>query len=197
MYLVYSLESEGIKIRYRHISNSGAIFADSKYQLDMIRPGIALYGLYDSINYDNTLKPALSLKTIITQIRNVSAKTTVSYGRTYQCSKNKTLATIPIGYADGYNRLLSNRANVIVNGKFAPVVGRVCMDQTIIDVTDIDCNKGDTVILIGKDQENEITASDIAGICNTINYEIVCSISDRIPRLYFKDGKLEHILDKL
>lgn len=191
------LKSNGVNIRYRHISNSGGVFASSKYQLDMVRPGIALYGLYDSVNYDNSLKPALSLKTIIAQIRKVPKKTTVSYGRTYCCDTNKTLATIPIGYADGYNRQLSNKGRVIVNGKFAPVVGRVCMDQTIIDVTGIGCKQGDTVILIGSDGTNNISASELALLSNTINYEIVCAISDRIPRLYIKDGAIEHILDKL
>ena len=191
------LKSNGVNIRYRHISNSGGVFASSKYQLDMVRPGIALYGLYDSVNYDNSLKPALSLKTIIAQIRKVPKKTTVSYGRTYCCDTNKTLATIPIGYADGYNRQLSNKGRVIVNGKFAPVVGRVCMDQTIIDVTGIGCKQGDTVILIGSDGTNNISASELALLSNTINYEIVGAISDRIPRLYIKDGAIEHILDKL
>lgn len=191
------LKSNGVNILYRHISNSGGVFASSKYQLDMVRPGIALYGLYDSVNYDNSLKPALSLKTIIAQIRKVPQNTTVSYGRTYCCSENKTLATIPIGYADGYNRQLSNKGRVIINGKFAPIVGRVCMDQTIIDVTGIDCKQGDTVILIGSDGTNNISASELARLSNTINYEIVCAISDRIPRLYIKDGAIEHILDKL
>ena len=191
------LKSNGVNILYRHISNSGGVFASSKYQLDMVRPGIALYGLYDSVNYDNSLKPALSLKTIIAQIRKVPQNTTVSYGRTYCCSENKTLATIPIGYADGYNRQLSNKGRVIINGKFAPIVGRVCMDQTIIDVTGIGCKQGDTVILIGSDGTNNISASELARLSNTINYEIVCAISDRIPRLYIKDGAIEHILDKL
>ncbi len=184
-----ALEKENINIPLWHSSNSGAIINFHGCSLDMVRAGILLYGIYDSYGADLAYYPALSLKTVITQIRCVDENVSVSYGRTYTTKKTTKLATLGIGYADGLPRSLSNKGKVIINGKFANIVGRVCMDQIIVDVSDIGCNVGDIVTVIGKQNDLEITAGDIARLDNTINYEIVCNISMRVPRVYIKDGK--------
>ncbi len=182
------LSDSGINIPVWHASNSGAIMNFCDKSLDMVRAGIILYGLYDSHGMSDCYKPVLSLKTVITQIRTVEKDISVSYGRTFTCNDKLKLAILSIGYADGFPRSLSNKGSVIINGKFANVVGRVCMDQIIVDITGIDCNVGDTAIIIGEQDGVKITASDIADIDNTISYEVVCNISMRVPRVYIKDG---------
>ena len=184
-----ALENENINIELWHSSNSGAIINYQNYNLNMVRAGILLYGLYDGFGYDLSYNPVLSLKTVITQIRSVDKDVSISYGRSYTTKKRTKLATLGIGYADGFPRSLSNKGSVIVNGQYAHIVGRVCMDQIIVDVTGIDCRVGDTVTVIGKDGKLTITASDIAKLDDTINYEVVCNISMRVPRVYYKDGK--------
>lgn len=191
------VESKGVNINCWHISNSGAILNYPECYLDAVRAGIVLYGLYTGHGYDDSFKQVLSLKTVITHIHAVKKGDTVSYGRTFTADKDMKLATVSIGYADGYSRLLSSKGSMIVNGKIASVVGRVCMDQTIIDVTDIDCLTGDVVTVIGKDGNCEITACDIADIIGTINYEVVCAISSRVPRVYIKDEKQYAVTDYL
>lgn len=190
-----ALKKENVNIPLWHSSNSGAIVNYHNYNLDMVRAGILLYGLYDSYGADSSYYPVLSLKTVITQIREVNQNVSVSYGRTFITQKSTKLATLAIGYADGLPRLLSNKGSVIINGKPASIVGRVCMDQIIVDVTDIDCNVGDTVTVIGKQGDFEITAGDIANLSETINYEIVCGISMRVPRVYIKNGNIDSITE--
>ena len=182
------LKARDVTIPVWHCANSGAILNEPDTHMDMVRAGILLYGLYSGRGAKPCFKPALSIKTVITQIREIEKNTSVSYGRTYISADRRKTAVISIGYGDGYPRAVSGRGRMIVNGKFAAVLGRVCMDQTIIDVTGIDCKVGDIVTVVGTEGENEVTFDEIAQINNTINYEIICNISQRVPRIYYKNG---------
>lgn len=193
IYVIDRLKEKGIEFKYRHCCNSAAIINYPEMQLDMVRPGIILYGMYPDksmcdCNVD--FKPAMELKTVISQIRELPKEATVSYGRVYKTFKYTKIATMPIGYADGFLRVLSNNAEVLVNGKRAVVVGRVCMDQTMIDVTDIkDIIEGQTVTIIGYDGNEYISIDELADKMETINYEATCLIGKRVPRIYIKDGE--------
>lgn len=181
------LDEEGIHIEHRHICNSAAICDMADKCFTMVRPGIIIYGLYPSGDVSANLKlhSALQLKSHVSYIKTVPAGEGISYGHTYVTGSERIIATVPVGYADGYPRALSGRGRVIVGGEYAPIVGRVCMDQFMIDITDIPgVNPEDTVILIGADGDKAITADEIADICGTINYEIVCGIGKRVPRVY-------------
>lgn len=191
LYIKKELESRGIFIERYHTSNAGGIMNFPDSHLDMVRAGILLYGLYEGYGKQNSFLPALSLKSVITHIHEIKRGDTVSYGRTFTADKPMRLATVAIGYADGLPRSLSNAGKMSVNGRLASIVGRVCMDQTVIDVTDIKCRAGDTVTVIG----DGITAHDVAKLDNTINYETVCNISSRVPRVYLKDGKIYKITE--
>ena len=169
-----------------HAANSAALFRNKKTHLDMVRPGISLYGLSPFRNTERfvTLKPVLSWKTKIIFMKRVPAGYCVSYGRTYVTNKASVIATIPVGYADGYNRLLSNKGHVLVRGKRCPIAGRVTMDMTMIDVTGVKgVSLGDEVILIGAQGKEQIKAEELAKIQDTINYEVTCAISPRVPRI--------------
>ncbi len=187
---IAELETAGIKIPIHHLANSGAIMEMPEAQLDMVRAGIILYGLYPSDEVDHSiisLVPAMSLRSKVSFLKNLPAGRSVSYGRTYISKDEVKVATVPIGYADGYSRLLSNRGWAVIRGHRVPLIGRVCMDQIMFDVTGIDEVKiGDEVILFGK-PEDGVTADDLAAIIGTINYEIVCSPHSRVVRT-FKDG---------
>ncbi|MDP4120226.1 MAG: alanine racemase [Bacillota bacterium] len=190
------LESRGIKIPIHHAANSGAISDYEDTQLNLARAGIILYGLRPSDKVKNSLhlKPAMTLKTVISQIKTIEKETTVSYGRTFKAQKPMKIATVPLGYADGYMRLLSNKASMLVDGKLAHVVGMVCMDQTMLDVTHIeDIQRGDEVIVFGSGDNGEPTADDIAKLMGTINYEVVCLIGKRVPRVYIEHGEIRAI----
>ena len=191
------LKEAGVEFNFRHIANSGAIIDMPSMHLDAVRPGILLYGYYPSNDVKKckiNLKPAMSLKASIINIKRLPAGEYISYGRAYKTDKESIIATLPIGYADGYTRLLFNKGKVIVNGKFAPIVGRICMDMCMIDVTDIDGLKvGDEVIIMGEDRGIIYNADDIANHIGTINYEIVCAVSKRVPRVYIKDDKIVEI----
>lgn len=180
------LERAGVKIPIRHCSNSAAAIGLHLANFDMVRLGIVIYGLYPSRYVRQIpLKPALSLKSHITMIKTIKAGTSVSYGATWTASKDTKVATVPVGYADGYHRLLSNRGHVLIHGKKAPIIGRVCMDQMMVDVSRISKAKQfDEVVLIGTQKDAAITAEELADLAETINYEIVCSISERVPRIY-------------
>lgn len=177
-----ALESEGIDIPLKHAANSAAAISLKEYPLDMVRAGIVLYGLTPSSDVENIgLESALSLRSHVVHVKKVPPGTTVSYGRTFVTERESVIATVPVGYADGYPRALSNCGRVVINGKTAPIAGRVCMDQFMVDVTDIGpVNVGDTVYLIDK----TVTADEIANLDGTINYETVCKISARVPRAY-------------
>ncbi|MBR6512206.1 MAG: alanine racemase [Clostridia bacterium] len=184
---VNSLEADGYFFKIRHICNSaGVLVMDGNYD-NMVRAGIIIYGLRPSaeVKCDIDLKPALELVSHVAYVKEVGAGFTVSYGSTYTTSGKTKIATIPVGYGDGYPRSLSNKGRVIVNGCYAPIIGRVCMDQFMVDVTAVpDVKQGDEVILIGKQGDCEITVDEIADIAGTINYEIVCGINKRVPRIF-------------
>jgi len=171
-----------------HLANSAATITLPAAYFDMVRPGLILYGVYPSSNMKEQmhLKPALSWKTKILQLKTVPSGTSVSYGQTFVTERESLIATLPLGYADGYPRLLSNRGEVLVRGQRAPIAGRVCMDLTMIDVTDIrNVRQGDEVVLLGRQGAAEISADEIAAWANTISYEILTSIGARVPRIHY------------
>ncbi len=185
-----ALEKAGLKIPVRHCANSAAIMMYPQMHLDMVRAGIILYGFYPSADVDKTrlpLKRVMTLKTRITRIETPGSQRGVSYGIEYITGQGTKIATVPVGYADGYTRLLNRKAKMIANGKIVPVIGRICMDQCMIDVTNVhNINTGDEVIIFGADT---VTADDLADMLGTINYEIVCMIAKRVPRVYFENGE--------
>lgn len=184
-YVVTQLEKQGINFKLKHSANSAAIIDIGKAHFDMVRAGIVLYGLYPSSEVTNLdIIPAMRLISRVSFVKTVPAGTTIGYGRTYQCKEKTTIATVPIGYADGYSRLLSNKAWGIIKGQKVPLVGNVCMDQCMFDVSNVEgVQEGDEIILFGT-KEDGITADDLADIMGTINYEVICSISARVPRIY-------------
>lgn len=191
------LEVNEINIPIKHASNSAAIIDLPNTYLDAVRAGIILYGYYpsDEVKKDNlSIKPALTLKAKIAHIKELDSGMYISYNRTFKTSRKSKIATIPIGYADGYIRTLKHEAKVIVNGQLAPIVGNICMDQFMIDVTDIDNVKsGDEVILLGESNEVKFNADDLAKCMNSINYEVLCLLKNRVPRAYIKNGKIIHV----
>lgn len=170
-----------------HASNSAAIISLSEFRLNMVRSGIAVYGLTPSETMDlsdTDLKPVMSIKAKIIHLKEVPAGFRVSYGSTYVTSKPTTIATVPIGYADGFSRLLSSKGSMLVGGRRVPIVGRVCMDLTMLDIGQLpDVKIEDEVVILGKQGDEEISADEIAALANTINYEVVSSITARVPRL--------------
>ena len=170
-----------------HAANSGAVLDCPDMVYDMVRVGIAMYGCYPSSEVDKSVKllPAMSLYTQISHIKKISAKEKVSYGCTFTADRDMVIATLPIGYADGFNRMLSNNGEVLIRGKRAKVIGRVCMDQSLVDITGIEgVVLHDEAVCIGKQGADEISAEEYAAWCGTINYEILCALSPRVPRLY-------------
>lgn len=200
--IIRHVKDHKMVVKFFHCANSAAFFRYRNMHLDMVRTGISIYGLNpydrdyndwlepDAISAISDLKPVFSLKTRITFIKNVPKGEPVSYCGTFRTERDSIIATVPVGYADGYSRLLANKAIVLINGETAPVVGNVTMDQFMIDVTNVAVNNnvniGDEVILIGGSGENRITAEDIAGLMGTINYEVVCMFKNRIPRVYIR-----------
>lgn len=197
--VVEKLEKRGLYIPLKHACNSAAAMRFPHMHLDMIRIGIALYGLYPSeIKYDLKLMPVMQLKSTIAHIKEVGPGEKISYGGTYQTAVKTKIATIPIGYADGYSRLLSNKAKVIVNGKLAPVLGKICMDQCMIDVTNVNnISIEDEVVLFGKQGDLFIPIEELAKIEGTISYELLCVIGKRVPRCYTQNGRVVEILNYL
>ncbi len=171
-----------------HASNSAAVIDMPELSYDMVRPGISIYGLYPSDEVDRQkvkLKPALRIVSHIAYVKEAGEGQYISYGRAYKTSGKTVIATLPIGYGDGLRRLLSNRGEVLIRGKRAKITGRVCMDQTMVDVTDIpNAGAGDEAVIIGKQGEDEITADEMAKMLDTINYEVVLSFLPRVERVY-------------
>ncbi len=198
MALLQELQNKGQKFPLRHILNSAGTFDFPEYELDMVRPGIALYGYYPSACIKNktaSLTPVLSLKTRVAALHTVEAGCGISYGHTFAPDTAIRVATLPVGYADGYARSLSGRAHVIAGEHLAKVVGRICMDQCMIDVSSVNTiSVGDEIILLGKRGDQSITAEDLANISGTISYEILCAVGERIPRLFIKDGNITFVL---
>ncbi len=194
---VKKLEENGHKFKLIHCCNSAASALRSSDNGNLIRPGIILYGLSPSFGLDVGFpqKPIMSVKSSVSMVKTIQKGDAVSYGRTFVADRELKLATVPIGYADGYPRVMSNRGYVLISGKKAPIIGRICMDQMTVDVTDIEnVAIGTVVTVIGRDGENEITVDDIANACNTISYEIVCNISVRMPRVYIKNNKTVEVV---
>lgn len=186
------LEEKGISFAYRHCCNSGGILSYPEMNLDLVRPGIILYGLLPSQKLRGVLplQPVMQLRTVISQLKEVPAGVSVSYGREFTTRRPTVLATVPIGYADGYPRSMAGRADMLVNGRRAPVVGRVCMDQVMLDVTGIDgVREGMTVTVFGRDGGQELPLDELASIAGTINYEMACEVTKRVPRIYFEGGR--------
>lgn len=191
--IINSLESKKLHIPLKHCCNSGGMINFPDMHLDMVRAGIILYGLYPSeeIAQKISLKPSMSLKTVISQIKIIPKGTSVSYGRTFVADKEIKIASVAIGYADGYSIKFSNNSEMIVRGKRSKVLGRVCMDQLMLDVSDVDgVREGDVVTVFGGDDENYISVDELAKNIGTINYEIVCLIGKRVPRVYFENGEI-------
>ncbi|MGI5879913.1 MAG: alanine racemase [Syntrophomonadaceae bacterium] len=190
---VNQLEQSGIRIPIRHCANSAAIIQFPQSHMDMVRAGILLYGLYPSEQVRQgaiSIIPAMTLKSRVSYIKTVPAGETLSYGRTYCCSQNTRVATVPIGYADGYRRSLSNKAMAVINGKLIPQIGTICMDQCLFDISQSDdVREGDEIILFGRPEQG-VTADDLANLSGTINYEVVCGISTRVPRTYHESPDL-------
>lgn len=190
------LKKRGIKLPVVHFFNSaGATYLDDDRSV-LARYGIMLYGLYPNseLKLPVELEPVMELKTIVSHIKTVRKGDFISYGRTFCAQRDMKIATLTIGYADGYSRLLSNKSEVLINGKRAKSVGRVCMDQMMVDVTDIDTKVGDVATVFGRDGNDIITPDDLASLYGTIGYEIICGISKRVPRVIIKGGKIIDVL---
>lgn len=195
--LYEELMNKNIRINMRTISNSAAIMELPDTYCDLVRPGIIMYGYYPSGEVDKSqlsIKPVMTLKASVVYVKTLEKGDYIGYGRKFKCSRKSIIATLPLGYADGYTRRLSGKAKVIINGKFAPVVGNICMDQCMIDVTDVgEVNLGDEVIIIGEGDGLKFNADDIAEIIGTISYEVLCMIDRRVPRVYIKGGEVVKI----
>ena len=196
MSMMDELQKRGVNIPLKHVANSGAIIDLPNTYLDAVRAGIILYGYYpsDEVNKSNlALKPALTLKATITNVKTLEKDMYISYGRTFKTTDKTVVATIPVGYADGYIRKLGENGKVIIKDQFAPIIGRICMDQFMIDVTNIpDVKIGDEVILLGEKNGLKYNADDIAEKLGTINYEVTCMLKSRLPRVYIKN---KHIIN--
>ena len=188
MDFIERLKRSGIELPIKHAANSGALIDMPQSHLEMVRPGIATYGLYPSDEVNKSivaLTPVMTLKSRIIQLKRVPAGFNISYGITYQTQKPTTIATIPVGYADGFSRLLSNRGQMLVHGQKVPIVGRVCMDLTMLDVGSVpEVEIEDEVVVFGQQERAALTADEIASNLNTINYEIVSTITGRVARVY-------------
>jgi alanine racemase len=183
------LVSHGIKLRHLHFMNSAATCYRNSSRSTLSRAGIILYGLHPDVSLDipEGLEPLMELKAVISHVKTVNIGDSISYGRTFVADHEMKIATVTIGYADGYSRLLSSKGEILVHGKRCKIVGRVCMDQLMIDVSDVpEAKSGDIVTLIGEEKGDRITADDLAQIYGTIGYEVVCGISKRVPRIYIE-----------
>ena len=189
-----ALRARGVKIPIRHIGNSAAMIDLPEFSYDMMRAGIALYGMYPSeeVSMDQVLlKPALRLVSRVIFVKTIEVGESVGYGGTFTAKRKTTIATIGIGYGDGYPRKLSGKADVLLHGKRAPICGRVCMDQLMVDVTDIpDVKEEDEAVLIGRDGNEVITVEELSALADTFNYEFVCDLGKRIPRIYISGGNV-------
>lgn len=194
---IAKLQSANINIPIKHASNSGAIIDMPSTYLDAVRAGIIIYGYYpsnDVITENLSVKPALTLKARIAHVKELDKDMYIGYNRTFKTKRKSIIATIPIGYADGYIRKLKYDAKIIINGKLAPIVGNICMDQFMVDITDIENVKtGDEVILLGESDDLKFNADDLAKCMDSINYEVLCLLKNRVPRAYVKNGEIINV----
>ncbi|MDN4594610.1 alanine racemase [Polycladomyces subterraneus] len=199
--IIVRLQSEGIKIPLVHCANSATAIDLPAYAHQLVRLGISMYGYYPSAEVNREavdLRPALTLKTKIVHLKRPPAGMGVSYGKTFVSDGTRWIATIPVGYADGFNRLLSNRGEALVNGRRVPIVGRICMDQTMLDVTEaMPVKVGDEVVLYGMQGKERITVDEVAEALGTISYEVTCMIGYRVPRVYKKGGRIIGVVNRL
>lgn len=188
-----AIEAMGVTLPCKHISNSAGIIELPEANFDMVRSGISTYGLYPSADVDKTrlcLEPAMSLYAYVTMVKELEAGVPVGYGGTYVTGRKTKVATIPAGYGDGYPRALSNQGRVILHGQYAPIIGRVCMDQFMVDVTDIaNVKTGDRAVLVGREQDKEITLEEIGNLSASFHYEAACDVGKRVPRVYIYQGR--------
>ncbi|MDD5167562.1 MAG: alanine racemase [Syntrophales bacterium] len=198
--LLTELEAMGIHIPLRHMSNSGGILNYPEFNLDMVRPGLMSYGIYPSRETHEraSLYPVMTFKTRIVLLKDFPPGYSIGYGRTYTTERPTRIATIPVGYGDGYGVILSNRGEVLIGGRRAPIVGRVSMDMCTVDVTGIpECRVGDEVVLMGAQGNETISAGDVAKRTNTITYEVLCALGKRAPRVFLHKGMADAVLPRL
>ena len=190
---VDELEERGVSIPVRHLSNSAGIMEVPDAHYDMVRSGISTYGLYPSEEVNKNrlpLCPAMEIKSYVTYVKSLDSGIGISYGQTFVTDRETRVATVPVGYADGYPRALSNQGYVLIRGKKAAILGRICMDQFMVDVTDIPgVIEGDIVTLVGRDKDECITVEELAAMSHSFNYEFVCDIGKRVPRVYYYRGE--------
>ncbi len=195
--IIRMLEEKGINIATKHACNSSGVLLHKDKHMNMVRPGIIIFGFYPSPYSKKAtslkLKQAMIFKSRIIKIKEVKANQPVSYGGKYITTRDTKIATIACGYADGLSRVLSSKANIKVNGQLAPIIGNVCMDMCMVDITGIAANERDEVVLF----DEQLTVEEMATLCNTLNYEIICKIGMRVPRVYFKNGKIVKIQNYL
>ena len=199
VWMTERLKEKNVRFTYEHCSNSAGIIDVPEANFDIVRAGISTYGLYPSEEVDKTnvkLKPALALKSHVAFVKEIERGTPVSYGGTFVAKEKMKIATIPVGYADGYPRSLSNKGYVLIRGKKAPILGRVCMDQFMVDVTQIEgVSFGDKVTMIGKDGNEILPVEVLSELSGRFNYDFVCDLGKRIPRVYVRDGKIAEQVD--
>lgn len=193
------LEENNIYIPIKHISNSAGIMDTPEYNMDMVRAGIILYGYYpsDEVMKDRLkLKPAMTLKSYISNVKIVEEGAGIGYNQIFTTDRRSIIGTIPIGYADGYSRILTGKGEVSIHGKRVPIIGRICMDQMMLDLTDIDDVKiGDRVVLFGHGDESYPSVEEVAKTLGTVSYEIMCMMGRRLPRIYIKEGNISNVVN--
>ncbi|MCL2163255.1 MAG: alanine racemase [Oscillospiraceae bacterium] len=201
MSICMELARVGIYIPVKHACNSAGIMAFPEMHLDAVRPGIMMFGYYPSeeMGKNVQLKPAMTFKANVILVKDVDKDTFVSYGRKFKTKRASKLATISVGYADGYPRCIDKKGRVLINGEYAPIVGAICMDQCIVDVTDLDkeVQTGDEVVIFGQQQDKQIPVEEVAQKAGTINYETISVVGRRVPRAYIKDGKILRVKNYL
>ncbi|MGN0205007.1 MAG: alanine racemase, partial [Coprococcus sp.] len=200
--VVSGLEKNGVHIPVKHCANSASIIRYPGMSMNMVRAGIIIYGLYPSEEIDRNilrLKPVMRLKSHVVCIKTVAPGTTVGYGATFTCQRPTKIATVSIGYGDGYPRALSNKGRVLIGSQSWPIIGRICMDQLMVDVTDADyeIKQGDEVVLVGSQGSECISVEEVAGINGSFNYEFVCNVNRRVPRVYYRGGEVVEIVNYL
>jgi alanine racemase len=201
MHIIEELDNKGFDVPVKHVSNSAAVIDLPEYSLNMVRPGVMLYGIYPSPHVDHkrvSLLPAMTLKAKASHVKTIPPGTGLSYGLTHITERESRIATVPVGYADGYRRDLSNIGEVAIHGRRAPIVGRVCMDQCMVDVTDIgNAEVGDTLTLFGDGSDGAPTVDEVAGWLGTIAHEVTSGVGRRVPRVYVRGGEAVAVRDFL
>ena len=199
--IVSHFAAKGVHFPLNHAGNSATAIDVPELTYSMIRLGISMYGLYPSMEVNRSrisLRPVMTFKSGIVMVKQIPAGSGISYGATYRTRDDETIATLPVGYADGYSRMLSGKSQVLVRGRRVPVVGRICMDQCMVNVSTVpDVQIGDEVVLFGEQDGETISADEVAGWLGTIGYEVVCMVSNRVPRVYVRDGKAVATVNRL